>query len=736
MATQQSLKVDDSSTPDASEKKGGGKHRRNYQACEPCRERKVKCDLGNVDNPLPPPCAKCKREQKECWFRDTRKKEGAVKEEAPPAKRRRTDSAHSHTSFAPLPVSPQISQNYTYQNPLSPARPYAPNALPNTPPLPGLSYATQPRSTPGDYRTPPNGSVPLYKKQDDVWGTKNTSAGFQQPLRNGDDHVVMPHASSLNRPFTNTTDNMSVLISAAKSTEAAHNTADRAKRTHSLMGEPLQTQGKPLSPSEAKARLEARKVWSNVKFVKAGWFSPDEALDYIKFFYTKLAPMTPVRVQEFADPSQHDRLLKEEPVLALAILAITSRYMEFNHPSKVGRGYYVHEKLWNSLQKIVQRLLWGQEQFGGGFTGAGNVHTQQSATGQITWKGSLRTLGTIEALLLLTDWQPRALHFPPGDDENKLVGGTTSLMEEDIATPAPSANIPYATWLEPAWRSDRMSWMLLGLAVHLGHELAVFDRSHEICKMDHSEQSDCMRRRRVRRLIITYVSQISGRIGIQPSLAPNYDKEDSRAPDADTPDDVMQKLWFQIAHIMYDANQDIFPTHEKTAEYIENGHYKNLIGGFAPRLRSWLNKFDNAKPQLDPMMANVLRMEYEYARLYIHSLGLQKVVGEMATQNRSSIGKGFSSQLGSVYDDNKVYIDEVRSAARAILECSCYGIGNHNALGYAPVRTFLRALSALMFSLKVNYKHDSSKATLTLSSSCLSVATKERSVRSSTSCAK
>lgn len=706
MATHPLPKDDEPSAADIAEAKKAGKHRRNYQACEPCRERKVKCDLGNVDNPLPPPCAKCKREQKNCWFRETRKKEGAAKdEEPPPVKRQRTDSAHSRSSFAPLPVSPQLSQNYGYQNPLSPARPYAPNVLPNTPPLSGVSsYAAQPRSTPTNFQTPPNGSLPLYRKQEDMWSTKNTSVSFQQqPARaNGDDHMVMPpHASSLNQPFTNTTDNMSVLISAAKSTEAAHQTAE-LKRTHNLIGTPVEPDAKALSPSEAKARLEARKAWSNVKFVKAGWFSPDEALDYIKFFYTKLAPMTPVRIQEFADPSQHERLLKEEPVLALAILAISSRYMEFNHPSKVGRGYYVHEKLWNSLQKIVQRLLWGQEQFGGGFTGAGSVQTKQSATGQITWKGSLRTLGTIEAILLLTDWQPRALHFPPGDDENKLVGGTTSLMEEDVATPAPSVNIPYAIWLEPAWRSDRMSWMLLGLAVHLGHELAVFDRSHEICKMDHSEQSECMRRRRVRRLIITYVSQISGRIGIQPSLAPIDDIQDSRGPDANTPDDVMQKLWFQIAHIMYDANQDIFPTHEKTAEYIENGHYRNLIGGFSPRLQNWLSQYESAKSQLDPMMVYVLKMEYEYARLYVNSLGLQKVVGAMALQDRNSVSKGLSAQLGSVYDDNKAYINEVRAAARSILESSCYGIGGQNALGYAPVRTFLRTLSALMFSLKVS----------------------------------
>ncbi|QPG76483.1 hypothetical protein FOA43_003872 [Brettanomyces nanus] len=44
------------------------KFKRNYLACLNCRTRKVKCDLGDVDNPHGPPCARCKRERKECVF--------------------------------------------------------------------------------------------------------------------------------------------------------------------------------------------------------------------------------------------------------------------------------------------------------------------------------------------------------------------------------------------------------------------------------------------------------------------------------------------------------------------------------------------------------------------------------------------------------------------------------------------------------------------------------------------
>ncbi|KAJ5472370.1 hypothetical protein N7530_006371 [Penicillium desertorum] len=47
-------------------------HRRVYQACEPCREKKVRCELGSADCPNKPPCSRCRRESKQCFFAASR----------------------------------------------------------------------------------------------------------------------------------------------------------------------------------------------------------------------------------------------------------------------------------------------------------------------------------------------------------------------------------------------------------------------------------------------------------------------------------------------------------------------------------------------------------------------------------------------------------------------------------------------------------------------------------------
>ena len=508
------------------------KHRRNYQACEPCRERKVKCMLGDVDNPSKGPCAKCARESKECWFRETRKKDANTNSKSVerPAKRPRTDSSHSERTVPTVATanqqSPITTNGYTYNaHSQSPSR-YPPVSSPTSiasMSIPNMNnYMSQPRSTPtqmahtGPYPSPQSGFNNAF--------SSNTPA----TRANEDDHVVMPQAHSLSQAFTNTTDNLSVLVRAATTTDMGGDPVVKLERTRALTGSTGEIDNKNLSPEAVRIRQKAREVWSQMRSVRAGWFSADEALGYVDYFYTHLAPMTPVVTQEFADPATHKRLLTEEPILALTILAISSRYCDLKTPSKKSRGFYIHEHLWVTLRKIIQRLLWGQEQFGGGFTGAGMVPTQETATGQITWKGSLRTLGTIEALLLLTDWQPRALHFPPGDDENKLVGAGLNLLEDDRPRSADTGiHVPHATWLEPAWRSDRMSSMLLALAQSLSFELGVFDTRHERCGRQHGQDSDCMRLRRLRRLVITYVAQISGRIGIQASLTPAQDTDPS-----------------------------------------------------------------------------------------------------------------------------------------------------------------------------------------------------------------
>ncbi|GMM28793.1 Aro80 protein [Martiniozyma asiatica (nom. inval.)] len=96
------------------------KFKRNYLACLNCRTRKVKCDLGDVENPHPPPCVRCKRERKECVFIDSKrgtKKNSTVENIStsplPPVLPKPTNSSFS---TKPLHLSPQLAIPQGFSN--------------------------------------------------------------------------------------------------------------------------------------------------------------------------------------------------------------------------------------------------------------------------------------------------------------------------------------------------------------------------------------------------------------------------------------------------------------------------------------------------------------------------------------------------------------------------------------------------------------------------------------------
>lgn len=119
----------------------------------------------------------------------------------------------------------------------------------------------------------------------------------------------------------------------------------------------------------------------------------EEAVAYIDYFYEHLAPLTPIAPPDFHSPSSHPKLLTEEPMLTVTLLTITSRFMKLRGPAAQSRSFIIHEKLWMYLQGMITRMFWGQEQFGGGFCGAGSVG-KETPFGTI--RGGLRSLGTIE----------------------------------------------------------------------------------------------------------------------------------------------------------------------------------------------------------------------------------------------------------------------------------------------------------------------------------------------------
>lgn len=291
---------------------------------------------------------------------------------------------------------------------------------------------------------------------------------------------------------------------------------------------PSETSSGPLRPSVTSSRKHSsgtddpRQPWSNLRFVRTGLFTAEEAMDLVNYFHAYLAPFTPVSSSSFQDPSMHPTLLVEEPILAVTILMLASRYMKLSGPGSISRSYMVHERLWQHLQGMISRMIFGQEQFAGAThdNGSSTDFSGQAAESALAGStfGSLRTLGTCEALLLLSEWHPRSLNVPAGDDGDSII-----VKDEVRRTRASTAGIGgriRIDWLEPVWRSDRMCWSMLGNALALAVELGIFDEydnttigARESRRDIWNDPSSSQRAYRVQHLLWVYLTQTSGRLG-------------------------------------------------------------------------------------------------------------------------------------------------------------------------------------------------------------------------------
>lgn len=633
-------------------------HTRTYQACIPCRRRKVRCDLGPVDNPHDPPCVRCRRESKECFFSATRRKrkgqDGADDYEELDDYELRNGRKRPKTADDPLASSAAAVHQLHHSQPAAsnPADTTAYISQPLTPggsvgryePLRRPTTAPQPQNDEEDRKMADTATAVMQTGEiysgHDALNLLFQAAG--RDLQDHHNHNRTGSASSAHRPSISTPGSQNNLAS-PQTTSHARNPSRAAAEP---IVDPAITHPPPVLPDPPNdaAFNDAVRAWSKFRFVRAGWLTAKEAVRYVDYFYTYLSPLTPIVVPDYRDHSMHAKMLREEPMLVITLLTIASRFRTPDTPSRAGavsRSYLIHDKFWKYLQGMIDRTIYGQEQFGGGFCGAGQQ--PGSDVNPLTRKG-LRTLGTVESLMLLTEWHPRALHFPPGDDDDELIP-PDDVPGGDLPTNPGGTDLEgesgqrIDSWLEPCWRSDRMCWMLLGNAMSLAYEIGVFDETSETefeeanLHLSHATVKAYFRRKNhLKNLLVIYVTQTSGRLGLT-SMLPKPLREDEmqsqrtplelynarkaliKAPPlhhSTRPDgqrlplesiatqerhavqDLVLDFWDRIAKTMEMGNLKLFPNRRKTRELLKSGKYEELLKGFQTPLMDWKRGFDQA----------------------------------------------------------------------------------------------------------------------------------------------
>lgn len=112
-------------------------------------------------------------------------------------------------------------------------------------------------------------------------------------------------------------------------------------------------------------------------------------------FFRNLSPLSPILLDYFSNHENHSALISSEPMLCTTILTISSRYHVLHGEGGMLRSDDIHRKFWLYWKTLFMRVMYGED------------------SGP---NASTRSIGTIESLLLMTEWHPRALHFAPDVD--------------------------------------------------------------------------------------------------------------------------------------------------------------------------------------------------------------------------------------------------------------------------------------------------------------------------------
>jgi len=295
----------------------------------------------------------------------------------------------------------------------------------------------------------------------------------------------------------------------------------------------------------------------------------------------------------------------------------------------------------------------------------------------------------------MSEWHARELYFPPEDDVWEL-----GLLEATATGVDGTATQP-ADWLlhpsEAARRSGRMSWLLLGNALSLSHELKVFSD----CDEEDVVRRDPLwpkRKMRIRQLLYIFTNQLSSRLGCGSMLPVNISHSLRGSAEADHSNHSIGSIeaWIELMKLLRSLCDMVFPSKTYTQQILEDGRYINLLEHFRSLLATWHQQYIEAKDTLPAASYDMLCIEYHYVRILCNSVGMQAICERFSTHNDIMSIPDFALSVGS---EDKRYHEEVISGGCDLLK-KVLELEEKNALRYAPVRVLLRITAGSMFLLK------------------------------------
>ncbi|KAL3458090.1 hypothetical protein BJX64DRAFT_235303, partial [Aspergillus heterothallicus] len=404
--------------------------------------------------------------------------------------------------------------------------------------------------------------------------------------------------------------------------------------------------------------------WKQFFLVKRGIVRPEEAVEYLDFYFSILWHIFPVVPQHYAVPDRYTSLATAEPVLTVALIALSSRYHILSGYNGVARSERIHWRTWPWVQKLFQSSMWGSS--------------------------GMRSHGAIAALLLFVEWHPKAINSP---EDFISDGGELELFEPHYQLGSESQTRPSIperlNLVATAYRSNKMSWILLSTAIGLAQEIGCFDDHMN----DQAEASGL--NHEWRRIIRTFLRVTDEGLALRLRLEPQL----SSGPGLDLADYIPSSM---VGDTHWESGVEL-GIHMRKARELLRSWRKSEAGsgagvpfgaweGFRRGLDRWKRQrdFSNQEQEM-PLRSACLDVEYYYIRL----CGLSPAAHLFERHGDAEASVSLSQ-----------FADDATKASVDMLHCVLHRLAPTRVFKYAGVKIWLSIVCAALYLLKITLKNE------------------------------
>lgn len=309
------------------------------------------------------------------------------------------------------------------------------------------------------------------------------------------------------------------------------------------------------------------------------------------------------------------------------------------------RRFFIHDELWGRTSQLVQRIMLGHGQ-------------------------GLRSVASIEALLLLAEWYPAPLNARNLWDEFEENHELRNEAADDSQYKSTATTTTHILK-----QQDQTRWMLLGAAHSLGHEIGIF-------KPDASSG--------IRDLLLAHMTILAARLGLHTMIPVVYSQDSAGRTTVE--DDSALGAWTELLRLTKSIHEQLLPSETKAKEMLSSGQYTVLAAFFKSGLEGWFDKHlarsINEVATISDSHHDILSTEYHSVKLWINGLSMQAIFSRHPNRNVAMEAQPeFPLVLEAVTETQKIL--------RKAIEWSAAG-----TLQFHPCRTFCRISGACVFAIK------------------------------------